>query len=213
MGCLYLENLLTEQIRKYALLDLFVAKENRECVYDENVCDEYSGFNFAFKDNQLMSLCDYVKPTLEKILDMELYPTYSFSRIYQEGDILPLHVDRNSCEISISITLGYGGNFIWPLVFMPLKESSEYIDFVDDGSDYPVDPSIALPLDHHQLQKIIIHPGDGFLYRGMQVIHGRPRYTEGMWQAQVFLHFVDANGKNTKHKFDQIDQKTIQYRR
>jgi PKHD-type hydroxylase len=32
--------------------------------------------------------------------------------------------------------------------------------------------------------------------------HWREKYTEGKWQAQVFLHYVDANGKYADWKYD-----------
>jgi len=44
--------------------------------------------------------------------------------------------------------------------------------------------------------------GDAVLYRGMDKHHWRERYTEGKWQAQVFLHYVDADGKHAEWKFD-----------
>jgi hypothetical protein len=31
-----------------------------------------------------------------------------------------------------------------------------------------------------------------------RVEHWREKYTEGQWQAQVFLHYVDANGPHAE---------------
>jgi predicted 2-oxoglutarate/Fe(II)-dependent dioxygenase YbiX len=44
--------------------------------------------------------------------------------------------------------------------------------------------------------------GDAVLYRGMDKFHWREVYTEGKWQAQVFLHYVDADGPHKEWKFD-----------
>lgn len=44
--------------------------------------------------------------------------------------------------------------------------------------------------------------GDAVLYRGCEVHHWRKKYKEGQWQAQVFLHYVDANGPHAEWKFD-----------
>jgi hypothetical protein len=34
------------------------------------------------------------------------------------------------------------------------------------------------------------------------VEHWREKYTEGKWQAQVFLHYVDADGPHVNQKYD-----------
>jgi predicted 2-oxoglutarate/Fe(II)-dependent dioxygenase YbiX len=44
--------------------------------------------------------------------------------------------------------------------------------------------------------------GDAALYRGMDKVHWREPYKEGKWQAQVFLHYVDADGPHAEWKFD-----------
>jgi hypothetical protein len=50
--------------------------------------------------------------------------------------------------------------------------------------------------------KVDMQVGDAVLYRGMDVEHWREKYTEGKWQAQVFLHYVDANGPHADQKYD-----------
>jgi len=50
--------------------------------------------------------------------------------------------------------------------------------------------------------KVDMQVGDAVLYRGMEVEHWREKYTEGQWQAQVFLHYVDANGPYADQKYD-----------
>jgi PKHD-type hydroxylase len=44
--------------------------------------------------------------------------------------------------------------------------------------------------------------GDAMLYRGMNKVHWREPYKEGKWQAQVFLHYVDADGPHAEWKYD-----------
>jgi predicted 2-oxoglutarate/Fe(II)-dependent dioxygenase YbiX len=46
--------------------------------------------------------------------------------------------------------------------------------------------------------------GDAVLYQGMKKLHWREKF-EGKWQAQVFLHYVDANGPNAHLKMDKRD--------
>jgi len=50
--------------------------------------------------------------------------------------------------------------------------------------------------------KVDMQVGDAVLYRGMEVEHWREKYTEGQWQAQVFLHYVDADGPHAEWKYD-----------
>jgi hypothetical protein len=50
--------------------------------------------------------------------------------------------------------------------------------------------------------KVDMQVGDAVLYRGMDVKHWREKYTEGQWQAQVFLHYVDADGPHANQKYD-----------
>ena len=54
---------------------------------------------------------------------------------------------------------------------------------------------------------IMLEEGDAVLYRGYEVEHWREPYTEGTKQAQVFLHYVDANGKFTEWENDKVEGK------
>jgi hypothetical protein len=54
-------------------------------------------------------------PKIEKLTDTELYPTYSYARIYQTGNKLIPHIDRPACEISVTIKLGDNGKGNWPI--------------------------------------------------------------------------------------------------
>jgi len=53
-------------------------------------------------------------PQISNIVQKELYPTYSYSRIYYTGATMPLHTDRNACEYSMSLCVGGES---WPLCF------------------------------------------------------------------------------------------------
>ena len=50
-------------------------------------------------------------------------------------------------------------------------------------------------------KKINLKPGDGVIYKGHDIEHWREPY-EGDYHMQVFLHYVDANGKFANHKGD-----------
>lgn len=44
-------------------------------------------------------------------------------------------------------------------------------------------------------------PGDALIYLGRELFHAREPY-DGDWQAQIFLHYVDAEGKHSKEYKD-----------
>ena len=54
--------------------------------------------------------------------------------------------------------------------------------------------------------KVDMKVGDAVLYRGMDLEHWREKYTEGKWQAQVFLHYVDADGPHAEWKYDKREK-------
>ena len=113
-------------------------------------------------------------PHFEKASGKRLYPTYSYARLYQKNEKLKIHTDRESCEISATITLGFDGE-AWPI----------YMG--DEGEK--------------NASKINMGVGDAVLYRGIEKHHWRKKF-KGNWQAQVFLHYVDANGPHKEWKFD-----------
>jgi predicted 2-oxoglutarate/Fe(II)-dependent dioxygenase YbiX len=113
-------------------------------------------------------------PHFEKASGKRLYPTYSYARLYKTGEKLAIHTDRPACEISATLTLGFDGK-AWPI----------YMG--DEGGA--------------NASKIEMAVGDAVLYRGMEKHHWRKKF-KGEWQAQVFLHYVDADGPHKEWKFD-----------
>jgi hypothetical protein len=129
-------------------------------------------------------------PYFEQASGLKLYPTYSYARLYnQQGEELKNHRDRPACEISVTITLGFKGD-VWSI-------------YMGDDEDKTVN-----------VGKINMSVGDAVMYRGCDKYHWREPYFEGQWQAQVFLHYVDANGPHAEWKYDKRESlgisKTIQ---
>jgi len=112
-------------------------------------------------------------PRIESLTGLELFPTYSFLRLYRRGSILPTHRDREACEIGVSLHLGQSGDRPWPLwIKGPNGQSA-----VDLG------------------------PGDALIYRGMECAHWRDAL-QGDDFAQIFLHYVDKQGPYGEWRFD-----------
>ena len=48
-------------------------------------------------DLALDSLMKIMKPKMEEVTGLQLFPTYTYSRIYKQGNNLGRHTDRPSC--------------------------------------------------------------------------------------------------------------------
>ena len=109
----------------------------------------------------------HLLPIMEKETNLKLKPIYSFNRIYLKGSELFKHTDRDECEISASITLKY----------------------------YYKDKNYKWPLCMGDTP-IVIKTGDGIVYKGREIEHWRPMFTQpdGSWHHQLFVHYVDLNG-------------------
>jgi hypothetical protein len=131
----------------------------------------------VYGDEILDKVLELTRPKMSKLINVSLLPAYTYARLYQKNDELKIHLDRPSCEISATITLGHDKNSeIWPIFFSRHRSKRNNI-------------------------RKIIPIGGGVIYRGTQIWHWREKY-EGNWQAQVFLHYVDANGKYADHAYD-----------
>lgn len=119
------------------------------------------------------TLLDVMTPILSKTINCELYPTYSYLRIYVKGADLEKHQDRPSCEVSATVPLSYNSHYIWPL-------------YIETGN---------------KVTAVELEAGDALIYKGIELPHWREAF-EGERQVQVFLHYVKKNGNYSEFKFD-----------
>lgn len=131
-------------------------------------------------------------PDIEQITGLKLLPTYAYARWYVPGEELKPHIDREACEISVTLTLGFDGNR-WS-IFMadPSTDDAEKEITTLDNENVGV----------KNISELQLNIGDAVIYKGLSLYHWREEYKEGNWQAQVFLHYVDANGPYAEWKFD-----------
>lgn len=172
-GFALLRGILSPELRSFAkeCMDLsYRAGRMRPCA-DPGAYGQYEEYAPLFTE----ALLERLLPTVKSNIGDALSPTYSFWRLYQRGASLARHMDRPSCEISLSINIGVEPTeFVWPLRVQDLR-----------GNE------VSLPL----------LPGDGALYRGCDLRHWRDAF-EGEVQYQMFLHYVRAEGPNAALKFD-----------
>jgi len=136
---------------------------------DEQVQNTYSHYS----DIVMETLLQEVKPIMEKHTKLKLSETYSYARIYKEGDVLARHKDRYSCEISTTLNLGGDS---WPIYLDPTGKKDQ--------------AGVKVQLD----------PGDMLIYSGCDLEHWREEF-KGKNCGQVFLHYNKANSKIAKQNY------------
>jgi len=152
---------------------------------DEQVPGCYSKYG----DWVMETLLQYMRPIMKKKTGMDLVPTYSYTRLYEKGNILKRHKDRPSCEIST--TLHLGGDE-WPIFIDPTGG-----DFVIDKHKNTIKPGAPKGV------RVDLKVGDMLIYSGCDLEHWREPF-QGNVCSQVFLHYNHADGpfaqKNTFDK-------------
>jgi len=169
----------------YVVVKQFISR--LMCDYiNENIKLLEGGSSFDYGDTQVEkafsaasptiteTLLDVVTPVLSERINCELYPTYSYLRIYMKGAVLEKHTDRNSCEVSATIPLNYDSEPIWPL----------FLETADE-----------------RVIRVELEPGDALIYKGIELPHWRDPF-EGERQVQVFLHYVRKDGEFSDFRFD-----------
>jgi len=121
-----------------------------------------------YADWAMETLLVYMIPIMKAKTGMDLVPTYSYTRLYEKGNILKRHKDRPSCEISTTMHLG-GDE--WPIFLDPSGSSKEV--------------------------RVDLKVGDMLIYAGHELEHWREPF-EGKVCSQVFLHYNHANGPFAK---------------
>jgi hypothetical protein len=151
---------------------------------DQQVPNTYS----HYADMVMETLLVKMLPVMASETGLDLVPTYSYARIYKNGDILKRHKDRPSCEISTTLNLGGDP---WPI----------YID--GTGADNVIDEqrNIIKP-NAPEGTKVLLEVGDMLVYSGCELEHWREPF-KGQVCGQVFLHYNHRNGPFAdKNKFD-----------
>jgi hypothetical protein len=68
-----------------------------------------------YSDTFMETLLSRSLPKIELITGLNLLPAYSYWRLYQNGSKLKDHTDRESCEISGTLCIGYDSHYSWPM--------------------------------------------------------------------------------------------------
>ena len=171
--------------KKYSIIRKALSKELCDFVTQYALFDEMQDFqtdggqvpnaHAKYADPAMETILLHLQPIMEKATGLKLYPTYSFYRVYRNGDSLEPHKDRPSCEISCTLCFNYSysdSEYSWP-IFISGK-------------------------------KIELGPGDLAIYRGIELEHWREplENKKNVWHIQGFFHYVDINGPYSEWKWD-----------
>jgi len=148
---------------------------------DQQIPGAYS----KYADWVMETLLMFMIPVMKAKTGMDLVPTYSYTRLYEKGNILHRHKDRPSCEISTTLHLG---GEEWPIYMDPtgadnILSGRETTTIVKPGAPKGV--------------RVDLKVGDMLIYSGCELEHWREPF-QGNVCSQVFLHYNHANGPFAK---------------
>ena len=154
--------------------DLFLYLRNQKGEED----DQCPGCPVFYKNRELDKVQIKCLRKLEDLTGINLFPTYNYARVYNSKSILKSHTDRPACEISVTMNIGYDGNYNWP-IWITDKFGQDKI--------------------------VILEPGDGLIYLGCEQIHWRADADERIiCQSQLFCHYVNQNGPYEDCIYDKV---------
>ena len=156
--------------------------------------DDDVGYSFNFYGDNLMEAIEleYGQKASE-ILNANLSPTYTYTRIYEKGTPLIPHTDRKSCEISATC----------PILISDNRSSqicvSNFTKFEVENRPIKLTPEDVKNSGNYS--EIHLMPGDIMFYKGCDRYHWRDPI-QCDYLIQFFMHFVEAEGKNKDYVFD-----------
>jgi hypothetical protein len=195
-GYFVIKNAITSETAKLLSIEFEMLRDN---IFNDNGVDlKSTDFNndwlveksfswyspFCFE-----SLMVLLKPKIELIVGKQLYPTYSYARIYHTGAELVRHKDRHNSEYAVTITIS-----------IDPTESNPWHIYMQD----------RLGIEN----QLVLDVGDLCLYKGNELEHWRLPYS-GKKQIQAFLFYTEdhtqqydgrpmlgSQGKKSKNHID-----------
>lgn len=161
----------------------FISQEYAQALqkqfYDLEASGQYSTDHQAPNSPAIYNFKPFLELLCQKInhvstlIEEPVFPTYTYARIYKNGETLARHRDRPACEISLTVHIG--GDAGWGISIQ--KPSTE---------------EVILDLN----------VGDAMLYLGCIADHWRDKPFTGQNYSQIFLHYVRSNGPCAWAYFD-----------
>ena len=128
---------------------------------------EMPGTHGVYKDKFAQACLFNFQNRVQKYFKDDIHPSYAYYIVYEHGHRLTKHVDKNACEITLTIHTGhlYGDSYkgsTWPIFF----------------DDTPIPLNV----------------GDALMYeqKTHKPVHWRKPF-EGIYQVQLLLHYVSGD--------------------
>jgi len=167
----------------------FMVKKNQVNPYSPLIGKEdpqVPGCYSKYADWVMETLLQYMRPIMKAKTGMDLIPTYSYTRLYEKGNILKRHKDRPSCEVSTTLHLGGDP---WPIFIDP--SGADFVIYGKVETEKTVKPGAPKGV------RVDLKVGDMLIYSGCELEHWREPF-QGKVCSQVFLHYNHANGPFAK---------------
>ena len=184
--------------------DAFMSRENDiiDQSPESSLYKSEGGYSFP----PAVAMHRYMRDRLRGTLDFDLKETYAYCRKYDRGAYLKAHVDRPSCEISVTICLDYKSDDGTPWSIWAQNDEN-YVDFDGTGQDmYNI--SQGKPHRKRTGKKIVLYPGDVLVYQGPNVIHWRD-YFAGSYSYHMFLHYTRPDGRIQQFPENAVKQQNV----
>ena len=130
-----------------------------------------------------LAMLDVYTPLVRQVMNRDILPSYTYTRVYEKGTQLLSHRDRASCEISMTVNLYQEGTEPEPFYVSnkPLEESTD-----------------------EDITKILSYPGDAIIFKGQEFVDGHYHWrdpTKSKQHLQGFLHWVYADGNYVENAY------------
>ena len=147
--------------------------------YDE-VESQVEGSTARYWHPQYRQTHSKIRKVIEDVIGRKLYNTYYYDRFYFSGQELSRHLDRPSCEISVSVHVSTNLKQPWPIFVKKLNGENVGIE---------------------------LEAGDGLLYKGCERPHWREKMPddpkiENLYYHNIFFHYVLQDGTRAHYAFD-----------
>jgi len=195
---LIIKNAISSELAQFCYKYFILKAKVFKTMLEKKTVSPYIDFMGTFNDPQVPnSYAHYGDIAMETLLtdmqkkmqdetNLNLIPTYSYARIYYNGNVLKRHKDRPSCEISTTMNLGGDP---WPIYLEPNKNVG--IPGENGCTFESTNPGI----------KVDLNPGDMLVYSGCTLEHWREKF-EGDNCVQVFLHYNNIETQGEVNKYD-----------
>lgn len=172
-GYLVVKNFVPKDLCKFSQIYYKIRQDTLDYTIDDQCPLSKSFYADAFCETLLLTSCKKLSETI----DVELIPTYSYTRVYGKKEDLVIHRDRPECQFSATLCLGRPSNEPISAIYMSKHE------------------------DKSHAAEVLLEEGDLCIYRGTEIYHWRNPF-EQSWYLQTFLHYVDKNGPFGNRMFD-----------